>query len=182
MPPLPALATDLQSPLAAPLAGGDWRAVRPADLREIVRQRREMFAANGHPDQVLAPMSEAFAAWLAPRLASGAYFGWIVEDEAGRPVAGLGMMELDWPPHPLHPGQDRRGYILNVFVDPDLRGAGVGRALMDRAVAEGRRRGLDLLVLHASPMGRPLYDLLGWTPGSEMVLPLNSADLHPAAP
>jgi GNAT superfamily N-acetyltransferase len=170
--PLPAFAADPDPAVAALSARLAWRAIRPADLREIVRQRREMFAANGHAEAVLAPMSETFAAWLAPRLASGAYFGWIVEDELGRPVAGLGMMELDWPPHPLHPGQDRRGYILNVFVDPGLRGGGVGRALMDRATGEGRRRGLDVLVLHASAMGRPLYESLGWTAGAEMLLGL----------
>ena len=173
MTPPPAFAADLEPAAAAPAARLAWRAVRIGDLREIVRQRREMFAANGHDEAALAPMSETFAAWLAPRLTSGAYFGWIVEDARGRPVAGLGMMEIDWPPHPLHPEQDRRGYILNVFVDPGLRGAGVGRSLMDRATAEGRRRGLDLLVLHASAMGRPLYESLGWRAGTEMLLRLN---------
>jgi ribosomal protein S18 acetylase RimI-like enzyme len=169
---VPAFAAD-PAPAAAPASARlIWRAARPADLAVIVRQRREMFAANGHAEAVVAPMSETFTAWLAPRLASGVYFGWIVEDEAGRAVAGLGMMELDWPPHPLHPGQDRRGYILNVFVDPGLRVAGVGRALMDRATAEGRRRGLDVLVLHASAMGRSLYESLGWRTGNEMLLPL----------
>ncbi len=171
--PLPAFAADPEPAVAALSVRLAWRAIRPADLREIVRQRREMFAANGHAEAVLAPMSATFAAWLAPRLASGAYFGWIVEDESGRPVAGLGMMALDWPPHPMHPEQDRRGYILNVFVDPDLRGGGVGRALMDLATAEGRRRGLDILVLHASAMGRSLYESLGWVAGSEMMLRLN---------
>ena len=169
---LPALAADPAAAVAATSARLVRRAVRPSDLAVIVRQRREMFAANGRDEAVLAPMSETFAAWLAPRLASGAYFGWIVEDETGRAVAGLGMMELDWPPHPFHPGQDRRGSILNVFVDPALRGAGLGRALMEVAVDEGRRRGLDVLVLHASAMGRPLYESLGWRAGNEMLLPL----------
>jgi ribosomal protein S18 acetylase RimI-like enzyme len=149
-----------------------FRGARAGDLELIVRHRREMFAANGFPGDALATMSAAFRAWLAPRLASGAYFGWIVEDAAGQPVAGLGMIEIDWPPHPLHPGQDRRGYVLNVFVEPHLRGAGIARALMDRATDEGRRRGLDLLVLHASPMGRSLYEGLGWTASNEMLLPL----------
>lgn len=169
-----ALAADPAPAVPPPSARLVWRPARPADLSEIVRQRREMFAANGHDEAVLAPMSQTFAAWLAPRLASGAYFGWIVEGVDGRALAGLGMMELDWPPHPLHPGQDRRGYILNVFVDPALRGAGVGRALMDAATAEGRCRGLDVLVLHASAMGRPLYESLGWRAGSEMLLTLAS--------
>jgi ribosomal protein S18 acetylase RimI-like enzyme len=165
-------AAPLQQPQSFARCALTFRDARDGDLDLIVRHRREMFAANGYPDNVLAAMGEAFRAWLAPRLASGAYFGWVVEDAAGQAVAGLGMIEIDWPPHPLHPGQDRRGYILNVFVEPHLRGAGVARGLMDRATGEGRRRGLDLLVLHASPMGRSLYEGLGWTAGNEMLLPL----------
>ncbi len=146
------------------------RTVGASDLPVVVRHRREMFAANGHGPEVLAPMAIAFEAWLAPLLASGAYFGWIVMDSAGEAVGGLGMMEIDWPPHPRHPQQHKRGYITNVFVEPWLRGSGVGRALMEIAAREGGRRGLDLMVLHASPMGRPLYESIGWTTGSEMML------------
>jgi ribosomal protein S18 acetylase RimI-like enzyme len=148
-------------------------AVRPvgvSDLPVIVRHRREMFAANGHGPEVLAPMTIAFEAWLAPLLATGAYFGWIVMDATGEAVGGLGMMEIDWPPHPRHPQQHKRGYITNVFVEPWLRGSGVGRALMAIAAKDGGRRGLDLIVLHASPLGRPLYERIGWTSGSEMML------------
>jgi len=48
----------------------------------------------------------------------------------------------------------------------------VGPALMARATEEGRRRGLDLLVLHATDMGRPLYARLGWVQSAEMSLSL----------
>ncbi len=146
------------------------RPVRTADLALIVRHRREMFAANGHPDEVLATMSAAFEVWLTAHLAAGTYFGWIVIDASGVAVGGLGMMEIDWPPHPRHPRQHKRGYITNVFVEPWLRGSGVGRALMEKAAQESGRRGLDLTVLHASPMGRSLYERMGWTAGSEMML------------
>ena len=148
------------------------RPVRDSDLDLIVRHRRKMFADNGHGTDVLIEMTSAFQTWLGPRLASGAYFGWIVETEDGEPVAGLGMMVIDWPPHPRHPRQDCRGFITNVFVEPQRRGAGLARALMTIAVGEGRRRGVDLMVLHASPMGRPLYERMGWVDSSEMMLAL----------
>ncbi len=149
----------------------DYRAVTPNDLDLVTRHRHEMFKASGRADEVLAPMTEAFRPWLEPRLASGAYFGWIAE-AAGVPVAGLGMMVIDWPPHPSHPTQGARGYILNVFVEPEHRGAGLARALMDLAVAEGRRRGLQHMILHATAMGRPMYEKLGWTQTSEMSISL----------
>ncbi|THD81807.1 MAG: GNAT family N-acetyltransferase [Phenylobacterium sp.] len=149
----------------------DYRPVGPDDLDLVCRHRQEMFKASGRSDEMLAPMAAPFRAWLAPKLASGAYFGWIADAE-GQPVAGLGMMVIDWPPHPSHMDQDARGYILNVFVEPAHRGRGVAGALMARATEEGRRRGLAYLVLHATAMARPMYDKLGWAQTSEMSISL----------
>ena len=149
----------------------DFRPVTPADIELVCRHRHEMFKASGRSDEVLAPMTDAFGAWLEPKLASGAYFGWIAEADAA-PVAGLGMMEIDWPPHPSHPGEGRRGYILNVFVEPEHRGRGLARSLMDLAIAEGRRRGLSYMILHATQMGRPMYEKLGWAQTAEMSITL----------
>ncbi|HEV2533492.1 GNAT family N-acetyltransferase [Phenylobacterium sp.] len=148
-----------------------YREVAPGDLDLICRHRREMFTDSGRPAQVLAAMAQPFRDWLAPRLASGVYFGWIAQAQ-GRPIGGLGMQVIDWAPHPNHPAQDRRGYILNVFVEPEHRGRGVATALMAMAADEGRRRGLDYLALHATEKGRPLYAKLGWSQGKEMGLNL----------
>jgi GNAT superfamily N-acetyltransferase len=149
----------------------DYRPVGAHDLDLICRHRREMFTDSGRPASVLDAMAAPFRAWLAPRLSSGAYFGWIAQ-AAGEPIAGLGMQVIDWAPHPNHPAQDRRGYILNVFVEPAHRGRGVATALMTLAADEGRRRGLDYLALHATEKGRPLYQKLGWSQGKEMGLKL----------
>ncbi|HRI99168.1 MAG TPA: hypothetical protein PKV67_00210 [Hyphomonas sp.] len=51
----------------------------------------------------------------------------------GRIVGGVGVMEFDEPPHPAHPGQDRRGYVPNVFVEPKFRHQEVPQALMGAA-------------------------------------------------
>ena len=102
-----------------------------------------------------------------PRLADGRYFGFIAEDE-GRAVGGVGLMELDWPPHPSHPGDPRRGYVFNMFVEPECRRRGVARALMAAAETEFRRRGIGYAILHASAEGRPLYEADGWRATAEM--------------
>jgi GNAT superfamily N-acetyltransferase len=149
----------------------DYRPVTPADLDLVCRHRHEMFKASGRTDEALAPMSTAFRDWLAPRLAGGDYFGWIAMD-ADAAIGGLGMMVIDWPPHPSHPTQAARGYILNVFVEPDRRGQGIARSLMDLAMAEGRTRGLQYMILHATAQGRPMYEQLGWAQTAEMSISL----------
>ncbi len=125
-----------------------------------------MFAEAGRSLDVLDAMAAPHRAWLEPRLASGAYFGFAVEDEGV--VASVGLMAIDWPPHPAHPAQDKRGYVLDVYVQPSHRRRGIARALMTLAEQTFVTRGLSFAVLHATAAGKPLYERLGWSGTSEM--------------
>ena len=118
-------------------------------------------------------MTEHFREWVRPRLQDGSYFGYVISD-GGAPVAGIGLMLIDWPPHPLHPTQDKRGYVLNVFVEPGYRNRGLARELMNLADAEFARRGVSYAVLHATEKGKPLYQRLGWDRTAEMAKALNA--------
>ena len=123
-----------------------------------------MFRASNTPERteaILKAMTAAFRVWVEPRLKDGSYFGYIVED-AGASVAGIGLMVIDWPPHPSHPLEDRRGYVLNVFIEASHRRQGLGSMLMELAEAEFRKRGVSYGVLHATRMGKPLYERMGW--------------------
>jgi GNAT superfamily N-acetyltransferase len=143
------------------------RPVAARDRELICEHRERMFAESGRSRESLQPMTAAFRQWLVPRLADGSYFGWVLED-AGLVVAGLGMMVIDWPPHPSHPADDRRAYILNVFVEPEHRRKGLAKQLMALAEEKARQLGLRYAILHSTRQGRPLYEALGWRPTSEM--------------
>jgi ribosomal protein S18 acetylase RimI-like enzyme len=145
------------------------RAVNVSDLELICRHREAMFLEAGRDASTLRTMTEHFRTWLLPRLRDGAYFGYMLH-EAGEeaPVAGIGLMVIDWPPHPLHPEQDVRGYVLNVYVEPAARRRGLARKLMSLADAEFARRGVQYAILHSTAQGRGLYDSLGWTATTEM--------------
>jgi len=54
------------------------------------------------------------------------------------------------------------GWIGNLIVDPDLRGQGVGRQLMEAALAALQRAGAESVWLTASQQGAPLYARLGF--------------------
>lgn len=149
----------------------DIRTLRPSDLELVCRHREEMFRDAGRRDDVLAPMTAHFREWLKPRLADGSYFGFVMSDD-GVDAAGIGLMLIEWPPHPEHPTQDKRGYVLNVFVEPAYRKRGLARELMALADAEFARRGVSYAVLHATEKGRPLYQGLGWNGTTEMAKPI----------
>jgi len=151
----------------------DIRPLHTDDLELVCRHREEMFRDAGRNEDVLIPMTEHFREWVRPRLQDGSYFGYVISD-GGAPVAGIGLMLIDWPPHPLHPTQDKRGYVLNVFVEPGYRNRGLARELMNLADAEFARRGVSYAVLHATEKGKPLYQRLGWDRTAEMAKALNA--------
>jgi len=149
------------------------RPIAPGDLSLICQHRDAMFREAGRAHSDLAAMAAPFRQWLAPRLADGRYFGFITE-QGDQPIGGIGLMAINWPPHPAHPMDDRRGYVLNLFVEPTYRGRGVARGLMDRAEHLFAELGLRYVILHATELGRPLYEQSGWLRTTEMAksLPL----------
>ena len=150
----------------------DIRTLHANDLELVCRHREAMFRDAGGRDEVLMPMTEYFREWVRPRLLDGSYFGFVMMDD-GAAVAGIGLMLIDWPPHPAHPTQGKRGYVLNVFVEPEYRHRGLARELMTLAEAEFARRGVGYAILHATEKGRPLYQGLGWNGTTEMAKALD---------
>jgi ribosomal protein S18 acetylase RimI-like enzyme len=126
-----------------------------------------MFREAGRDEQVLQTMTTHFLAWLQPRLDNGTYFGFVAMDNE-IPVAGIGLMLIDWPPHPSHPDQGSRGYVLNVYVEPGHRRRGIAQMLMEYADAAFAKHGVHFAILHATEMGRDLYAGLGWNGTTEM--------------
>lgn len=143
------------------------RPISANDLDLICSHRELMFQEAGRPQADLDLMTDGFCTWLEPRLSDGQYFGFIAEED-GLAIGGVGLMVIDWPPHPNHPTDDRRGYVFNLFVMPDWRGEGVAKRLMAAAENAFIERGIVYAILHATEAGRPLYERTGWVRTTEM--------------
>lgn len=62
-------------------------------------------------------------------------------------------------------------YVAFVATMPDAHGRGYAEAVMRKAIEEGQRSiGARRLTLHASDMGRPLYQSMGFQPGGSVPL------------
>ncbi|HMC40703.1 MAG TPA: GNAT family N-acetyltransferase [Acidimicrobiales bacterium] len=101
--------------------------------------------------------ADAVRAWVAVR--DGRVIGQIALHEKSVPeVMDLVRAATGLP-------EDRVIVIARLLVDPGARRAGVGRALLDRAVEEatrmGRRAVLDVVEEHTAAIA--LYDGAGWT-------------------
>lgn len=146
------------------------RRAGPADAAHITAHRRAMFAEMAHSDPARLDLMEAeFLPWVTARLKRAEYLAWLADDSSGQVVGGAGLWLMDWPPHVVG-RQARRGNLLNVYVAPAHRCQGLARRLLETALDWCRANDLDVVILHASDDGRPLYEALGFAPTNEMRL------------
>lgn len=139
------------------------------DSNLITRHRRAMFAdMRNASEAVLEEMAHNFEPWVRRMISEDKYAAWVTSD-SDRAVASAGLLILDWAPHPLDPTCGHRGYILNVFVEPEFRGRGIAKALTLKCMAEAKCRGIGVVALHASQKGQPVYEKLGFKTSNEML-------------
>ncbi len=154
------------------------------DAELIAEHRRRMFVDSGQAESAAMDLMVAnFVEWVRPRLADGRYLGWLVVEDGEATadpsaalrndkqivVAGAGMWLMDFPPHFLDP-EPVRAYLLNFYVAPAARGRGLAETMLKTAVDEAKRRGIGVVSLHASRMGRPIYERNGFEGTNEMML------------
>jgi len=84
----------------------------------------------------------------------------------GVPAGALGLQPVPEACRIAGAGAETAGELKRLFVLPEFRRFGVGRALMLRAESEALARGYDTLVLTTNaemmPLAQPLYESLGY--------------------
>jgi GNAT superfamily N-acetyltransferase len=140
------------------------------DADTIVAQRKGMLEEIRKGDiGLLDTALAAFEHWLISNLNAEKYLGWLAVSQNGTVVAGLGLWLIEWPPSLLSTSP-YRGYILNVYTDVGHRKQGLARRLTQTALDWCRENGINVIDLHASPYGRPLYESLGFEANNQMRL------------
>lgn len=146
------------------------RQASAADVPVLVQHRESMFLEMGTAADWTA-MAEACGHWYTQAMAGGIFRGWVAETD-GIAVGGAGLIVLPWSPGPTRVDA-RMGWVINVFVDPDHRGRGVARQLMEAIHAWCREQGVERLALNATEAGARIYRDLGYTAVAQPMLRLD---------
>jgi GNAT superfamily N-acetyltransferase len=145
---------------------------RDADIIAWHRARmfQDMGKVSGDAFEVLRAKARArLDQWLE----SGDYVGWLATpaDQPETVVGGAGVQLQPILPRPVDRstiGEGRQGTIVNVFTEPQWRRRGIAGLLIKEIIAWSRAAQLDRLLLHASEVGRSLYEKSGFIAGNEM--------------
>jgi GNAT superfamily N-acetyltransferase len=157
----------------------DALTLRPAtvdDIPVLVNHRRLMFEDMYASKAVtrdragFEAMDAAYAVLLRYEIPARSTRVWVIDD-AGKIAASGALKFTDWLPRP--DGQ-RRGlvYVHSVYTVPEYRRQGLARRILNAMIDYCRDNGWPRLSLHASALGRGLYEDLGFKPTNEMRLVL----------
>ncbi len=144
------------------------------DIPTLVSHRRRMFEdmAVLKGEQLaqtgLDAMDTAYAALLRDEIPAGSTRAWVIE-AGGQVIASGALKFTDWLPRP---DGLRRGlvYVHSVYTEPAYRQTGLARRILNAMLDYCRENGWPRISLHASDMGRGLYEQLGFKPTNEMRL------------
>ncbi|HEX9340024.1 MAG TPA: GNAT family N-acetyltransferase [Thermoplasmata archaeon] len=137
------------------------------DLDLLVRHRRGMWEAVADLSvRDLDAADRVYRRWARARIRSGRLVAFIVEQD-GVAVASGCVWIMAVQPRPLWKGT-RAAYLLSMFTEPSHRGRGHATRVVRAAVRWAKARGIDVMLLHASRFGEPIYRKEGFEPTTEM--------------
>ncbi|HVM45422.1 MAG TPA: GNAT family N-acetyltransferase [Candidatus Thermoplasmatota archaeon] len=141
------------------------------DIDVLVRHRRKMWCdiAEYTPEELDAS-DVHYREWVAPRLRSAELAGIVAL--RGDEAAASGIV---WK-QPIQPRprwtEGSHAYVMSMYTEPAHRGRGLAPRIVHEAMAWAKENGCSVMALHASQLGRPVYEKMGFERTWEMRLRL----------
>jgi GNAT superfamily N-acetyltransferase len=140
-----------------------YRKAGVEDIEHLVQLRIDFIkevqhVENNDNDEALAQEMRRFFISTMPE---DGFIAWIAEED-GRIIGTSGLCF-----YRLAPSYSNMSggvaYIQNMYTLPEHRGRGIATVLFERLLDEARERGYKKISLHATDMGRPIYEKFGFS-------------------
>lgn len=151
----------------------EYRKAKAGDLDLLVSTRIEVLrAANGLTRDADMRLVEAESRrYYLDALANDRHTAYLALE--GDEVVGTGGISYYRVMPTWHNPTGEKGYIMNMYTRPDCRRRGIATGMLDRLVGDAKARGVTVIGLEATRMGRALYLKYGFVQAeSEMELPV----------
>lgn len=145
----------------------------PADDAYVLTAFRRMWIEIGIPEDDLVPDFDARTqAHIVDARARLDLRSFLAEADGAPVGCAMAQRFAGLYPDVIADSHRKYGYVWGVWVAPEHRRQGVARGLVEAAVEALRGAGYTRCVLHASKMGRSVYEGLGFDATTELKLDL----------
>ena len=139
------------------MGGLGIRVATSADCRALAEMRYRFRTELASPEEPKSRFVRRCTSWMKKRFRAGSrtWRCWVVDD--GSQLLGHVCVQLfEKMPNPVNE-REVHAYLTNLYVIPEMRGRGLGRKLLKTAASWCRARGVDAVILWASPESKSLY-------------------------
>lgn len=139
------------------------------NISQLIRLRRIMFESMGITDKQKLDLSDSVCKeYLKKAIKQKKFIGWLATSNTQTVASGGVIMDQ----HAPSPGNlsGKIGYILNIVTLPKFRRQGIARKMMNTILEWLKKQGITRSELHATDMGLPLYQQLGFKESGGMRL------------
>lgn len=136
----------------------NYRKANRNDISLLVDIRKKQLIDEGITPHI--DIDDELARYFNDKLADHSLVEWIAEED-NQIIATGAIAFIDFPPTYTNK-TGRKGYITNMYTDPNYRGKGIATGMLDRLVNEAKERNIHKLWLGASKLGRPVYKKYGF--------------------
>jgi GNAT superfamily N-acetyltransferase len=137
------------------------RMATSADWNALAEMRYRFRTEVGSPTESKSRFVRRCALWMKKAFDanSRAWRCWVIDD--GKQLLGHICVQLfEKMPNPVNESE-AHAYLTNFYVVPEIRGRGLGRKLLNKALSWCRAKGVDAVILWATAESKSLYRRCG---------------------
>ncbi|HTN47658.1 MAG TPA: GNAT family N-acetyltransferase [Flavipsychrobacter sp.] len=116
--------------------------------------------AGAQPEENILALRSGLRRYFEEHVPNGTYCCWYAK--AQNEVIAVGGMAIRQHPGNFQNVDGRRGYIMNMFTAASYRRQGIASELLKYLIATARKMGIHSFELHATKMGEPVYQKIGF--------------------
>src|SRR5262249_1299244 len=131
------------------------------DWKVLAEMRYRFRAEVGSPTETKSRFVRRCTSWMKKAFGgdSSSWRCWVMHD--GKQLLGHVCVQLfEKMPNPVNE-PEAHAYLTNFYVVPELRGRGLGRKLLNKALSWCRAKGVDAVILWATAESKSLYRQCG---------------------
>ena len=132
------------------------------DIGILTKTRIEVLrAANQLSDDAdMTEVEKQSYEYYSKALRDGSHTAYLVFD--GTNFIGAGGVSYYRVMPTYHNPSGNKAYIMNMYTSPKYRKKGIAYKTLDLLVRDAKSRGVNVILLEATEMGRPLYEKYGF--------------------
>jgi GNAT superfamily N-acetyltransferase len=145
------------------MAGVRIRVAKSGDCRALAELRYRFRSEPESATETRLRFLRRCTSWMKRRFRSGSspWRCWVLDD--GDQLLGHVCVQLfEKVPNPIHNEPELHAYVTNFYVVPEMRRLGLGERLLKEALRWCRNRGIDSVILWATPGSKSLYRRCGF--------------------